>query len=163
MYLNKFDIDTIELAGCFDYLGNNEVYLDDTTSFLGSEVSISNKSCKTSQLRNYGQDGTDRHFIVEGVVVNCEYKHEYRYFLRDRLDRYSSQHVLVVEISNAKTIAHIKSNLSKMVYNLGQMAQYATTCVFNSQALDSSEKKLFAVENKNAIFVTLDVSQLLIS
>ncbi len=161
--LENFKIESVELTGNFDYVGSNEVFLDvDYVVKNVNDAKISNRLFNINQLirikpnsqlvSGYQNRVPARYdFVFAGEIVCYEYngqivKSVYNY---DRLDQYNGPHVMVVAIDNPIIISSIIQYLEKMMYSLGINKKYATTCLFDSQALTPEQKVFFNVNHAN--------------
>lgn len=153
--LQAFDINQVNLSGDFEYLGGPEPFLRRDIRVLKSPNCLYDKDCEYTKLYKYNipEQFSKRYrhkCLIEGEII--EYFYNKSYDNNGDMKKtwgYRGPHVVVLAIDNDQTITTVKSYMRAVIESLEEQKPWATTCLFDSQAIKPEEKELYCVNNPN--------------
>ncbi len=152
----EFDVNKVNLSGDFEYLGGPEPFLRRDFRVLKSKNTWCTKDCYYAKLYKYNIpeqfSRSYRHrYLIDGEIVSYIYCKNFREYHSKKTYSYQGPHVVILAIDNPQTISNIKTFVRMVMECLGEQKPWATTCLFDSKAIEPEEKKYFCVHNPNRL------------
>ncbi len=154
--IKEFQIDHVNLSGDFEYLGGPEPFLHRDFRVLKSDNSWENNDCQYAKLYKYNIpeqfSKSYRHrYLIDGEIVSYTYCKNFSEYHSKKTYSHQGPHVVILAIDNPQTISNIKTFMHMMMESLGEQKPWATTCLFDSKAIEPEEKEYFCVHNPNRL------------
>ncbi len=152
-HIQEFKIDKVNLSGDFEYLGGPEPFLYRDFRVLKSENTWNNKDCEYAKLYKYNipEQFSKRYrhrYLIDGEIVCYQYNKDFNEKHYQTFN-YQGPHVVVLAIDNPQAITNIKTHIRMIIESLGEQKPWATTCLFDSRAIEPEEKEYFCVSEIN--------------
>ncbi len=150
-YSDKYSNNYREYGDYSYYLNEPELFLFENMEIVDAKIRNNDyyydfdfKKLVKKNYYNENKSNINKYWfhLLEASIVYYQYN---RYWKDSctRCDHFDGPHFMVISIENPQVISTIKTNIKLLLKSIKSNKERATTCLFDSLAIDPEEKKLF--------------------